>query len=70
MIEGQRVCVVDIKRSAKNYWEYRAIIKVGDETRPSEIYNCRDRIRWIDNDIWIPFKSQGVEDWICRVLRQ
>ncbi|GAB4198823.1 MAG: hypothetical protein Fur006_48980 [Coleofasciculaceae cyanobacterium] len=36
------ICILSIKRSAKNYWEYRAAISVDGVKRPIEVYNCRD----------------------------
>ena len=41
--QGREICIVDIKRSAKNYWEYRVILSVGGVKQPLEVYNCRDR---------------------------
>jgi hypothetical protein len=41
--DGQQICIVDIKRSAKNYWEYRAIVSIDGVKKPLEIYNCRSR---------------------------
>ncbi len=36
------ICILSIKRSAKNYWEYRAAVSVDGVKRPLEVYNCRD----------------------------
>ena len=35
------VCILKITRSAKYYWEYRAIVKIDDHKRPMGRYNCR-----------------------------
>jgi hypothetical protein len=40
---GHQICIIDIKRSAKNYWEYRIVLGVDGVKRPVEVYNCRDR---------------------------
>ncbi len=66
----QTVCILDVKRSAKNYWEYRAAVKVNDEERPIEIYNCRDRIRVRQDGITVPFQSNGAGELICRMLNR
>ncbi|XQQ06039.1 MAG: hypothetical protein EDM05_67850 [Leptolyngbya sp. IPPAS B-1204] len=69
-IEGQTICILEIKRSAKNYWEYRAVVKVNDEERPIEIYNCRDRIRVRQDGITVPFQSNGAGELIYRMLNR
>jgi hypothetical protein len=68
---GERtICILEIKRSAKNHWEYRAAVKVNGEERPIEVYNCRDRVRIQQDGTAIPFQSNGAGDLICRVLNR
>lgn len=43
--QSHEVCILKITRSAKQYWEYRASVRVDGETRPVESYDCRQRIR-------------------------
>ena len=69
-INGQQICISKIKRSAKNYWEYRAAVKIDKETRPIEIYDCRQLHRITQQGEIIPFKSDGVGKLICRVLNK
>ncbi len=38
---GHQVCVVQIKRSAKYYWEYRTILSVDGTKQPEIVYDCR-----------------------------
>ena len=64
------ICILSIKRSAKNYWEYRASVKVNGETRPVEIYNCRDRTRIKADGKIVPFESNGAGDLICIMLNK
>lgn len=59
------VCIVSIKRSAKNYWEYRAAVRIDDIERPIEVYNCRDRIRVQSDGAIVPFEPQGAGQFIC-----
>ena len=40
-VENHQVCILKITRSAKYYWEYRAIVKIDDQQRPMGRYNCR-----------------------------
>lgn len=41
-ITDKQVCLVRIKRSAKNYWEYRVIFSFDGKKQRERIYNCRD----------------------------
>ena len=69
-IKAHQICIIKIKRSAKNYWEYRASVKIDQEIRPVEIYDCRRGYRITQNGDIIPFKSDKVGDLICRVLKR
>ncbi len=40
-VADHQVCVLKITRSAKYYWEYRAVVQVDDQRRPMARYNCR-----------------------------
>lgn len=40
-VADHQVCVVKITRSAKYYWEYRAIVEIDHKRRPMERYDCR-----------------------------
>ncbi|MGP1386099.1 MAG: hypothetical protein ACTS2F_21250 [Thainema sp.] len=62
------VCLLDVKRSAKNYWEYRAVVSVDGKQRPLEIYNCRQRIRIREDGTVVPFEAQGAGVLICKLL--
>ena len=69
-VNGQQICITKIKRSAKNYWQYRAAVKIEKETRPIEIYDCRQRHRITQQGEIILFKSDGVGKLICSILNQ
>ena len=68
--KNNRICILSIKRSAKNYWEYRASVKVNRETRPVEIYNCRDRTRVKADGKIVIFEPNGAGNIICSVLNK
>ena len=40
-VADHQVCVLKITRSAKYYWEYRAVVKVDQQQRPMGRYNCQ-----------------------------
>lgn len=63
---GHEVCVVDIRRSAKSYWEYRTVVSVDGKRQPLELYNCRDRNRILASDgTLVPFLTGKTGDWVC-----
>ncbi|MEM7795397.1 MAG: hypothetical protein AAF579_13235 [Cyanobacteria bacterium P01_C01_bin.118] len=42
-VNNQQVCVLKITRSAKYYWEYRAVVEVDNFRRPMGRYDCRTK---------------------------
>jgi hypothetical protein len=69
-INGHQICILDIKRSAKNYWEYRASVSIDDEKKPIEIYNCRDRILIQADGSIVPLASNNPGELICTLLKR
>lgn len=68
---GERVCILQLKRSAKNYWEYRAKVSIdGQKQRAKEIYNCRDRTLTRKGKYPIPFKSNSPGELICSLFQK
>mgnify|MGYP003333226658 CR=1 FL=1 len=63
-----RICILSIKRSAKNYWEYRAEVSINDVRKPLEIYNCRTQQKIQKNGRIVKFESNGAGQFICSVL--
>ena len=64
------ICILSIKRSAKNYWEYRAAISVDGVKRPIEVYNCRDRMRVRTDGTVVPFAVNGPGELICSFFQK
>ncbi|MGD1900406.1 MAG: hypothetical protein ACFB16_26130 [Phormidesmis sp.] len=63
---GHQVCIQDIRRSAKSYWEYRTVVSIDDVKQPLELYNCRDRTRILASDgTIVPFLTGKTGDWVC-----
>ncbi|MBD3883147.1 hypothetical protein IFO70_15385 [Phormidium tenue FACHB-886] len=69
-LDHRQVCIVTIKRSAKNYWEYRVGVSVDGVKQPIEVYNCHDRLRTQADGKLVPFASNGTGTLICRTLKQ
>ena len=42
-VADHQVCVLKMTRSAKYYWEYRALVQIDGKNRPMARYNCRTR---------------------------
>jgi hypothetical protein len=68
-VNGHNICILSIKRSAKNYWEYRASVSVDGIAKPVEIYNCRDRVRIQKDGTAVPFITNDPGELICSVLK-
>ncbi len=66
-IDQHQVCIREIKRSAKNYWEYWAIVDVDGHRRPKETYNCRDRVLIDTDNILVPFEREFTGDFVCQL---
>lgn len=68
---GQQVCIIQLKRSAKNYWEYRATVSVdGKKQSAKEIYNCRDRTLTRKGKYPIPFKDNSPGELVCKTFQK
>ncbi|MCD8485363.1 MAG: hypothetical protein LRZ84_01080 [Desertifilum sp.] len=68
-IAEHQICLISVKRSAKYFWEYRAIVQIDGKTRPLEVYNCRDRTRIREDGIAVPFEPSDAGGLICNVLK-
>lgn len=69
-LNNHEICILEIKRSAKNYWEYRASVKEDGVKRPIEVYNCRDRTHTRNDGTTIPFEPNSAGALICRFFRE
>ncbi len=67
-LDGHQICIIQIKRSAKNFWEYRTLVSVDGRKRPVEIYNCRDKYTIEYDRAVIPFKKNSPGELICSLF--
>ncbi|NER36148.1 MAG: hypothetical protein F6J93_19545 [Oscillatoria sp. SIO1A7] len=67
---GNSICIISIKRSAKYYWRYRAAVSVNGIARPIEVYNCRDRQRIRQDGSVVSFEPDGAGEFICNTLKK
>jgi hypothetical protein len=68
--QGREICIVDIKRSAKNYWEYRVILSVDGVKQPLEVYNCRSRSTVKQDGTVLPFGQNNPGEFVCRFFNK
>lgn len=69
-IKGRRICEASLNRTAKNYWEYRAIVTIDGARQPRETYNCRDRFRIQADGTVIPFEDGDPSPLVCRLYNK
>jgi hypothetical protein len=68
---GQEVCILKLKRSAKNYWEYRAKVSIdGEQQKNLEVYNCRDRTLTRKGKYPIPFQPNSPGELVCQTFQR
>ena len=69
-IDSHRVCILDIKRSAKNYWQYQATASIDGIDKPTASYDCRARsITDLDGNQSL-FRSRLDSKLICSLYRR
>lgn len=64
-VDSHEICIVNIKRSAKNYWEYRASVSVDGTNSPMEVYNCRGKFKVQADGKVVQFMPKDVGEFIC-----
>ncbi|MBE9056467.1 MULTISPECIES: hypothetical protein [Sphaerospermopsis] len=63
--QGQEICILSIKRSAKKYWEYRASVSINGKKTPMEVYNCRGKFKVNKDGNVTQFKGNSPGEMIC-----
>ena len=69
-VEDHTLCILEIQRSAKNHWEYRAIVRIDGQTQPKQVYDCQDRVRIQPNGEILAFQRLDGGDLICSFFRR
>jgi hypothetical protein len=67
--QGQQICILNIQRSAKKYWEYRVTVGIDGVAQPVEIYNCRSRYRVTQGKVIVSFQQDDMGSLICKMLK-
>ncbi|WP_265233556.1 hypothetical protein [Lyngbya sp. CCAP 1446/10] len=68
--QGREICIVDIKRSAKNYWEYRVTLSVDQVKQPLEIYNCRSHSTVKQDGTVLAFGQNNPGEIVCHFFKK
>lgn len=68
--DSHLLCILSIKRSAKNYWEYRATVSVDGVKRSIEVYNCRNRVKVQQDGTVLPFGHNDPGDLVCSFFKK
>ncbi|WP_309732473.1 hypothetical protein [Chamaesiphon sp. OTE_75_metabat_556] len=68
--DGHRICIVSIKRSAKNFWQYQAIVSTDGIDRPSASYDCRARLITEADGNTASFRSRPDGKIVCSLYRR
>ncbi|MBH8565252.1 hypothetical protein I8748_24235 [Nostoc sp. CENA67] len=63
-------CILSINRSAKNYWEYRAVVSVDGVQKPIKVYNCRERVEVQKDGTVVPFEDEDAGELICSFFKK
>jgi hypothetical protein len=68
-VDGHRICIVDIKRSAKNYWQYQAMVSTDGIEQPIASYDCRERSITDRDGNMSSFRSRKDGQLVCSLYR-
>lgn len=69
-VDGHRICILSIKRSAKNYWQYQATVSTDGVKRPAASYDCREKsIVEADGNMAL-FRSRLDGSIVCSLYRR
>jgi hypothetical protein len=68
-VDSTQICIVDIKRSAKNYWQYQALVSIDGIEQPSASYDCRARLITDPDGNMSSFRSRKDGSVVCSLYR-
>ncbi|MBD2663868.1 hypothetical protein B6N60_05147 [Richelia sinica FACHB-800] len=68
--QGHEICILNIKRSAKKYWEYRASVSIDGVKTPMEVYNCRAKFKLNQDGTVSQFIPHSPGEMICSYFKK
>ena len=69
-VDGHRICILKIERSAKNYWQYQAMVSNDGITQPAASYDCRERLITDPDGNLSSFRSRKDGNIVCSLYRR
>jgi hypothetical protein len=69
-VEDRRICIINIERSAKNYWQYQAAVSINGVRQPAASYDCRDRLITDPDGNMSSFRSRKDGNIVCSLYRR
>jgi hypothetical protein len=69
-LDGHQICILNIKRSAKNYWQYQATASIDGIEKPTASYDCRERLITDRDGNLSRFRSRIDSKLICSLYRR
>lgn len=69
-MDGHQTCILSIKRSAKNYWQYQAIVSNDGIESPPASYDCRERLITDLNGAVSSFRERKDAKFVCSLYRR
>lgn len=63
------ICIINIERSAKYYWQYKVDLSIDEDKQQRTIYDCRQQTKRVKNRDFISFKSGDVGYFICSLFQ-
>ncbi|MBE9030132.1 hypothetical protein IQ266_10365 [filamentous cyanobacterium LEGE 11480] len=70
IVKGKRVCIDRIKRSAKQYWVYKATLTVNGVKQAPAVYDCVSRVIVEPDDTIIHFGKNDPSAVVCDLFRE
>ncbi len=68
-LQDHDICILSIKRSAKNFWEYNAAVSIDGKRGPKENYNCRSRYKTLRNGSIEYFDKESIGSLVCKIYK-
>ncbi len=69
-LDSHRVCILRIERSAKNYWQYQAVVSTDGIEQPFANYDCRERLITEPDGNMAAFRTRPAGAFVCSLYRR
>ncbi|ELS00141.1 hypothetical protein [Gloeocapsa sp. PCC 73106] len=66
--QGQKICLLNIQRSAKYYWQYRVDVTINGKKQPQTTYNCLQKTKQSKSGNILDFTTNDLGQLICSLF--